>query len=147
MSQIADDGRQVQRFVDVGTELPSAPKRGHIYFLVGDTNKIYACFVDNTWIEIASSTGGSPTNPAGIDTQVQFNDGGAFGADTAFTFDKAAGYAKGSLISVQNSAPADNDIAASQFILWLDDTNGAGALNIKAKTANGTVVTGTVALT
>lgn len=35
--------------------------------------------------------GGGAATPAGSDTQVQFNDGGAFGADTGLVFDKATG--------------------------------------------------------
>jgi len=42
---------------------------------------------DGTW---ATVTGGSAT-PAGSDTQVQFNDGGALGASSAFTFNKTTG--------------------------------------------------------
>lgn len=38
--------------------------------------------------KIESMSGGGGT-PAGSDTQVQFNDGGAFGADAGFVFDKA----------------------------------------------------------
>lgn len=45
------------------------------------------------------------------------------------------------------SAPADGELSASELAFWFDDTNGAGKLKIKAKTANGTVVTGEVALT
>lgn len=45
------------------------------------------------------------------------------------------------------AAPADGELAASELAFWFDDTNGAGKLKIKAKTANGTVVTGEVALT
>ena len=33
-------------------------------------------------------TGGGSATPAGNDTEVQFNDGGSFGSDTSFTFDK-----------------------------------------------------------
>lgn len=46
-----------------------------------------------------------------------------------------------------NAAPASGDLAAGDFGLWLDSTNGAGKLMIKAKTADGTVVTGSVTLT
>ena len=45
------------------------------------------------------------------------------------------------------AAPADGELSASELAFWFDDTNGAGKLKIKAKTANGTVVTGEVALT
>jgi hypothetical protein len=46
----------------------------------------------------------------------------------------------------KNSAPADAELSAGELALWFDSTNGAGKLMIKAKTANGTVVTGQVAL-
>jgi hypothetical protein len=41
-------------------------------------------------------------------------------------------------------APADGDLDAGQVALWFDPTNGAAALNIKAKQANGTVKTATI---
>lgn len=52
----------------------------------------------------------------------------------------------GYLIVQTVAAPADADLSANQMALWFDATNGAGKLMIKAKTANGTVVTGNVAL-
>jgi hypothetical protein len=45
-----------------------------------------------------------------------------------------------------DAAPADAALAANQFTLWLDATNGAAKLMVKAKSANGTVVYGSVAL-
>lgn len=44
------------------------------------------------------------------------------------------------------AAPADGELAASEVALWFDATNGAAKLKIKGKSANGTVVTGEVAL-
>jgi len=46
-----------------------------------------------------------------------------------------------------NAAPADAALANGGFALWLDQTNGAGKLMVKAKTADGTVVTGSLNLT
>jgi hypothetical protein len=43
-------------------------------------------------------------------------------------------------------APADATLAASELALWFDPTNGAAKLMIKAKQANGTVVTASIAL-
>jgi hypothetical protein len=43
--------------------------------------------------------------------------------------------------------PADGSISANQVFLWFDPTNGAAKLNIKGKSADGTVVTGQIALT
>jgi hypothetical protein len=45
------------------------------------------------------------------------------------------------------AAPADSSLAAGQVALWLDATNGAAKLMIKAKQADGTVRTGSVTLT
>jgi hypothetical protein len=53
---------------------------------------------------------------------------------------------RGKAVMVKESVPADGDLAASECAIYFDDTNGAGTLAIKGKTANGTVVAGTVAL-
>lgn len=54
---------------------------------------------------------------------------------------------KGSISTLRNTAPADGDIAANELALWFDPTNGASKLMIKAKQADGTVKTASVALT
>jgi hypothetical protein len=46
----------------------------------------------------------------------------------------------------KNAAPADAELAAGELAWWFDSTNGAAKLMLKGKTANGTVVTGQVAL-
>lgn len=46
-----------------------------------------------------------------------------------------------------NSAPADGDLANGELAVWMDATNGAAALRVKAKQADGTVVTGSIPLT
>jgi len=46
----------------------------------------------------------------------------------------------------QNAAPADGDLLAGDCSLWFDKTNGAAKLMLKGKTANGTVVTASIAL-
>ena len=46
-----------------------------------------------------------------------------------------------------HSAPADGDVATGEATLWFDQTNGAGKLMVKAKTANGTVATAAIPLT
>lgn len=69
--------------------------------------------------------------------------GPVFGANAEFSTLTAFG----PLIVGKTTIPADGDIAASEAALWFDDTNGASALKIKAKSADGTVVTATVPLT
>ena len=46
-----------------------------------------------------------------------------------------------------NAAPADGDLVANEVAMWFDSTNGAAKVMFKGKTADGTVVTGNVALT
>lgn len=45
-----------------------------------------------------------------------------------------------------NAAPTDDFLGPGCFALWLDDTDGAAKLMIKAQSANGSTVTGQVAL-
>lgn len=44
------------------------------------------------------------------------------------------------------AAPADAELSANEAIFWFDSSNGAAKLMVKAKQANGTVVTGSVNL-
>ena len=45
--------------------------------------------LDGSTVKISGASAGGGT-PAGSDTQVQFNDGGSFGADSSFTWDKTS---------------------------------------------------------
>jgi len=65
---------------------------------------------------------------------------------TAATTNYAIRTGLGGLLFGSKAALADAAIAASQFSLWLDDTNGAAKLMIKAKQADGTVKTAAIAL-
>lgn len=49
-------------------------------------------------------------------------------------------------IVTQTSAPDDSALASGQVALWFDQTDGAAKLKIKGKSADGTVVSGEVAL-
>lgn len=53
----------------------------------------------------------------------------------------------GAPITAAHSATADGTLLAGQMEIWFDQTNGAAKLMIKGKTANGSVVTGSVNLT
>ena len=90
-------------------------------------------------------------NPQNLDSdptadlvQVRNNWGNPVGGVTkgGFTYIRV-----GDAGSPTENAPADAELVAGQLILWFDDTDGAGKLMIKAKTANGTVRTGSVNLT
>ena len=62
---------------------------------------------------------GSSTNPGGINTQVQFNDNGAFGGDSGFVYDKTndtvtitsvSNTTPGLVIATTEATPADGDV-------------------------------------
>ena len=94
-----------------------------------------------------------PTPPAGASGQVQFNDGGAFGADAGLAFDKAAQAlavggnvrAHGALVTAKTSAPAAAELANGEVAIWFDAVGAS--LRFLAKTTNGTVVAGVLQAT
>ncbi len=55
--------------------------------------------------------------------------------------------AGGATVFANHAAPADNTLLAGDCSLWFDQTNGASKLMVKGKSANGTVVSGSVTLT
>lgn len=56
------------------------------------------------------------------------------------------GIYKQGMLKISGVAPANGVINAGELFLYYDPTNGAAKLMLKGKTANGTVVTGQVAL-
>lgn len=79
-------------------------------------------------------------------------DAGSLG-DFLYIFQSGGGFptllrvSHGGYLGIQtHSAPADGDVQTGEAMLWFDQTNGAGKIMIKAKTADGTVVTGSVSL-
>jgi hypothetical protein len=66
--------------------LPAAPTTGTLAIDSGDTNKL-KWFDGSVW----QAAGGGGGTPAGADTQIQFNNAGAFGASVDFTWTAAGG--------------------------------------------------------
>lgn len=108
-----------------GTGTSTPPTFGDV--LVGNAN--------GTYDVVATSTLGITSNPAGSDTHVQFNDGGVFGGEADFTWNKTSnelkigsltGLLKGTTGVVSVAAP-DTDyltpITASSTYLKLDTSN------------------------
>lgn len=65
-------------------------------------------------LTIAAAGGGGTTAPAGANHQVQFNDGGAFGAEAAFSYDKATDTVTVSAGSIQVQLNAGGTAVAAQ---------------------------------
>lgn len=53
---------------------------------------------------------------------------------------------RGAVVTAQHTAPDDTDLAIGELSWWFDQTNGAAKAMFKGKSADGTVVTGEVAL-
>lgn len=106
--------------------------------------------VDAAWLNL---TGGSSSAPAGTDTQVQFNDDGAFGGDTGLTFNKttdaltAGGYVAGAGSVGSPSYSFSSDPNTGIYSSGADTVNisTAGVLRLTA-TNTGNIVIGTAAL-
>jgi hypothetical protein len=96
---------------------------------------------------IARTGSGAPSNASGQDGDwyLDTTTGTLYGP-------KAAGVWPGPTYLVgprtnTHTAPADGTLAAGDLIMWFDQTNGASKAMFKGKSANGTVVTGSVNLT
>jgi hypothetical protein len=83
------------------TSLPGTCTVGQIYMDTDATSgqRIYACQSANTWA-LQGDGGGGGGSPGGSDTQVQFNDGGAFGGAVGFVWNKTL-----SLLGIGSTTP------------------------------------------
>jgi hypothetical protein len=104
---------------------------------------------------VVDATGGLSTTPAAdatkildirnIDNSNVINagpSGDVYIAANGTRFDQP-----GRLVLYVHDAPADGTLSAGECALWFDQTDGAAKLMVKAKTADGTVRTGSVNLT
>jgi hypothetical protein len=89
---------------------------------------------DSTLTMTAGSTARLTGNPASLSTGLGGLSAALEGAQTYCSFSGMAAAVSSGLLD------------ASTWSFWLDDTDGAGKLMVKAKTADGTVVTGSLAL-
>lgn len=130
-----DSGSAYKNFAlaDIATE--AAPAAGDfvlIYGAEGDLRKV-------DWSGLPAGSG----SPGGANTQVQFNDGGAFGGDSAFTWDKTNdilavngqgifGHSASVAINSGGADPVgqvhapfgDSSAAVAAFYYWAADANG-----------------------
>jgi hypothetical protein len=107
----------------------------------------------NATVEISLQDNGVGGNGATLDARgglSLFTDAGYSALDT---WDQAGNVQRFGLLPTAGqpmigvvAAPPDGDLAASQVSLWFDDTNGLAKLMVKGKSANGTVVTGSIPL-
>lgn len=96
------------------------------------------------YFKTASNTLGSirTTQPAGLTTEIQFNDAGSFGSNTGLTFNKSTGYFKAPIIESTNNGNGTNFKVGDDA--WIGDINNADTLRISGQqnSANAYIVFG-----
>jgi hypothetical protein len=130
-----------------------------IYARIADSNASYQVFIDGdpndtlifslrpsagTTARVASAGAGSvalEVDTAGVDSTDLIQAYGNVNFDLVFRLMQS-----GAVVIAQHSAPDDGALSAGDMALWFDQTDGAAKLKIKGKSANGTVVSGEVAL-
>ena len=106
----------------------AAPVNG--YYLQTDTNGVLS------W---AAGGGGGGGSPGGSNTQIQYNNAGAFGGDAAFTFTNGAGTATMSLgVASTTSGVAKLYNSASANAITVASGNNASAWTLTLPTSGGT---------
>ena len=103
-------------------------------------------FYDGTqWTPIGTGGGGGGT-PGGLNTEIQFNDNGAFGGTSNLTFDKTTN----TLTTVNIGSPADTDLTlvpgANGLVVLTAENGGGMGLEMGLPTL-GNLVSNAVALT
>lgn len=96
-------GSNTPALFTIGTDIQAFDADLAAIAALSGTNNIYYRSAANTWSSVTigsglsfsggtlSATGGGVGDPAGSDTQGQFNDGGVLAGNAAFTFDKTTG--------------------------------------------------------
>jgi hypothetical protein len=82
--------------------------------------------------------GGGAGNPAGSDTQIQYNDSGVFGADANFTFSTALLTAGSFAFNIDQTIGAGQD----NYVLTYD--NGTGEISLEESSVAWGNITGTI---
>lgn len=97
------------------------------------------------YYKTSSNTLGSirTTQPAGLTTEIQFNDAGSFGSNSGVTFNKSTGYFKAPIIESTNNGNGTNFKVGDDA--WIGDINTADTLRISGQqnSANAYIVFGT----
>ena len=85
------------------------------------------------YYKTASNTLGSirTTQPAGLTTEIQFNDAGTFGSNSGLIFDKSTGYFKAPIIESTNNGNGTNFKVGDDT--WIGDVNIANTLRISGQ--------------
>ena len=98
--------------------------------LVAGTNVTITTDTGTDSITINASGGGGGGTPGGADTQVQFNNSGAFGGDSAFTYNSGTDTLSVTNIEASSIAPPSSLIGTysitSPTTITLDAASGAG---------------------
>jgi len=111
--------------ISFGNTAPGSASAGDVW-IQANTAVQYVYFDDGTssqWAEMEayqsfSSTSGGAGTPAGSNTQIQFNDGGSFGASANLTFDKSTDTLNATTVTANGAPLATTGKAIAMAIVF-----------------------------
>jgi hypothetical protein len=96
------------------------------------------------YYKTSSNTLGSirTTQPAGLTTEIQFNDAGSFGSNSGLTFSKTTGVFSAPIVASTNNGTGENFKVGDDA--WIGDVNSADTIRIKGQqnSANAYIIFG-----
>jgi hypothetical protein len=127
---------------------------GNAIYVIRDENGANHLYLDPDFLILKAGVGAGPQE---VDIQQSDAGGGSIVLHTqaGLTVNKggvrlqtagATNSGLGFVADGPHAAPAAGALASGEWTLWFDQTNGASKLMVKAKSADGTVVTAAVAL-
>lgn len=116
-----------------GTSLPSQCGEGQVFLKTDASSgqQIYAC-VSGSWVQQGGGGGGTP---GGSDTQVQFNNAGAFGGDSGFVYSSGNVGIGTETVSAKLTVDGDMTFTGSSRTI-----TGAGAIGLNLVNSGPNVV-------
>jgi hypothetical protein len=105
--------------------IPDARRREGMVVAQQDTDQNFQLKAP-PWIHTNADWNVLTSSPAGADKEVQFNDVGAFGADSGFTFDKATGVLTAPALVIGNSGISFDALAAATIAVNTNDFSLGG---------------------
>jgi hypothetical protein len=122
-----------------GTAVLANAVGGTVSFAAGTNITIVG---NNTSKTVTFSAGGGGGTPGGVDTNVQFNDGGSFGGTAGFTFNKTT-----NAVSTTGTVSATGNVSGGNIIAGTGsggNISGANIITANAVTTTGNITSGNI---
>lgn len=135
------DSVEVGRFVRVGHQLPEKARLGDVFFQIGVSPALYACFATNVWTQVIAYISGSYTldiSFSGSSGTVRFYDQTPITGLTKVIIRAAPNQSASALIRIQDSSGSDQitlidngSINASNFVVGVGFNANVNGVSLK----------------